>query len=221
MYPYLMECRLYDDVKHEARDLIHDVARRFGVRGAVRHRPVPHVTLFGPFGTRNIGKVKGIMADVGPSYGKLRYELDGFGYFEKSIWRVFKQKRVIYMKIRPSEEMAQFRRALAERLFRVCRVKEERVDRIDGFVFHSTIAINDIAARFDDIWEYLERRGMKGGGACYRATLLENSLINCEFDFVLGRMQDRRAALSRQVWRDTKRRAGYRGSHPDGSSRRP
>ena len=188
-------------------DLIHYVAREFGVRGAVRHRPVPHVTLFGPFGTRNMGKVKDIMADVGSPYCKLRYELDGFGYFEKSIWRIFKKKHAIYVKIMPSEEMAEFRRTLAEQLFRVCVAKDEKFDRTDGFAFHSTMAINDIAAQFDDIWEWLGRRGMKGGGTCYRVTLLENARINREYDFVRGRMLDREAALNPRVWRETKRLA--------------
>ena len=68
--------------KHLAKKLIYDIFHKFRVRGQVNKRPVPHVTLFGPFGCNNIRQVIHDISEIGSEYSELEYEINGFDYFE-------------------------------------------------------------------------------------------------------------------------------------------
>ena len=107
--PYLIEIRLMGESKHLARQLIYDIHRKFRVMGQVRKRPVPHVTLFGPFGCRNIRQVIHDIREVGAEYSELEYGINGFDYFELKKKFLFittsSKKHVIYLKIIPSENL--------------------------------------------------------------------------------------------------------------------
>ena len=209
MYPYLIECRLSDDIRHKVRHLIHDVSRRFNVMGVTRHRPVPHITMFGPFATSSIRDVIHAMKNIGLAYHRLDYRLDGFGYFEKrrGLFIPKKQKHVIYLRILPSDEMIEFRRALSKKIMPLCKVKNRKIDGADDFEFHATIAMDDINDRFDDIWKYLESFKLSNTGTCYRTSLINRKKIMCEYDFVQAKMFDRHMALRRDVWRTTRNAA--------------
>ncbi|MBI3640302.1 MAG: hypothetical protein HY223_08320 [Thaumarchaeota archaeon] len=101
-YPYLIEIRLRGNAKIVTKKLIFDIHNKFGVRGAVRKRPVPHVTLFGPFNTKSIKEVIQIMKSVGDNYSSFNYEISGFGYFELKKWSLIiprKKKHVDRYKI--------------------------------------------------------------------------------------------------------------------------
>ena len=80
--PYLIEIRMMGPPKHMARDLIYDVHKKFRVRGAVKHRPVPHMSLFGPFGCKSLRDVIHTIGEVGSEFSELPYDIDGFDYFE-------------------------------------------------------------------------------------------------------------------------------------------
>ena len=65
---YLIEIRLYGPAKRYLKGLIWDVAKRFRVTGAIRRRPVPHITLVGPFITNQINEVVREVEAVGKNF---------------------------------------------------------------------------------------------------------------------------------------------------------
>ncbi|MGY5149564.1 MAG: hypothetical protein ACW9W3_05825 [Candidatus Nitrosopumilus sp. bin_68KS] len=66
--PYLIEIRIRGDIRDLCKKLIFDIYHKFRVRGMVRKRPVPHITLFGPFGCRSIKNVIETIKEVGQDY---------------------------------------------------------------------------------------------------------------------------------------------------------
>jgi len=89
LYPYLIELRLKGNAKLVTKKLIYDIHNKFGVHGSVRNRPVPHVSLFGPFNTKSIREIIQIMKKVGDNYSSFNFEVSGFGYFERKKWSLF------------------------------------------------------------------------------------------------------------------------------------
>ena len=116
--PYLIEIRLMGETKHLTKKFIYDLFYRFKVRGQVRTRSVPHVTLFGPFGCKSIRQVIHTMGEIGSEYRELEYGVDGFDYFELKKKFLFvttsTKKNAIYLKIIPSKELEDFRSRLAK-----------------------------------------------------------------------------------------------------------
>lgn len=192
--------------RYVVQENIWKIARKFLVRGAVKKRPVPHVTLFGPFRTHSIKSVIRTIVDVAKQYDSFSYEIDGFGNFDyddNKWYTLKKRKAVIYLHIRASENMQQFRRELAEKLLSITYPKNRSNESLDDFKFHSTVAINDIADKFDDIWDHISKKPPKVHGICYRITLLKEGRIICEYDLVQKRKLNRQMALDRRIWKIT------------------
>ena len=128
--PYLIEIRMMGPPKHMARDLIYDIHKKFRVRGAVKHRPVPHMSLFGPFGCKSLRDVIHTIGEVGSEFSELPYDIDGFDYFEIKKKFLFittsSRKNVIYLKIKPSDELKEFRHKLAKKLLITLLKKENQ-----------------------------------------------------------------------------------------------
>lgn len=207
-FPYLIELRLRGDSKDVTKKLIFDIYNKFGVHGAVKKRPVPHVSLFGPFNTRSIKEIISIMNQVGKEYSRLDYEITGFGYFEhkvKSFLIPRKKKNVIYLKIKPDSNLLHFRHALAKEIIHKTKSKNIDYDSESDFKFHATLAMKDVHQKFKDIWDYLENYDIRTNGVCYRMTLLRNGKIVCEYDFVQKRILSRREALSKSSWLQTRK----------------
>jgi len=208
VYPYLIELRLGGDAKDVTRKLIFDLYNKFGVRGAVRRRPVPHVTLFGPFNTKSVREIKEIMKRIGNNYSCLDYEISGFGFFErKKISFIIprKKKHAIYLKIKPDSNLFKFRQELAKAIMFKSKSKNIEIDSESNFSFHVTLAMKDIHHRFDDIWNYLKLHSIETKGTSYRITLLNKSRIVCEYDFAQKRILNRNQALSRNSWKLTEK----------------
>lgn len=201
--PYLIEIRLMGEPKHLARQLIYDIFHKFRVKGQVRKRPVPHVTLFGPFGCKSIRDVIHTMGKVGSQYSELRYEIYGFDYFELKKKFLFittaTKKNVIYLKIVPSEDLKDFRHELAKKLLKFTDAVNTSHDSRDKFKFHATIAMKDIHHKFDEIWEYLKNYNIKTEGICYRITLLKQGKIMYEYELPTKRLLNRRQSLRRRT----------------------
>ncbi len=88
---YLIEVRLRGQSKAVTKNLIFDISKKFHVWGNVKKRPVPHVTLFGPFYTRSIKDIIQTMQKIGNSYSSLPYEITGFDFFEFKKGIIFKK----------------------------------------------------------------------------------------------------------------------------------
>lgn len=197
--PYLIEIRLMGETKHITKKLIYDIYHKFRVKGQIRKRPVPHVTLFGPFNTRNMREVIHSIGKIGSEYSELGYEIDGFDYFELKKKFLFittsTKKNVIYLKIKPSEELKDFRHKLSKKLLKITDSVNHDNDSKDEFKFHATLAMKDIDRKFEKIWEYLKNYEIKTKGVCYRITLLKNGKIMYEYELSTKKLLNRRQAL--------------------------
>ena len=199
--PYLIEIRIRGDIKDVCKKLIFDIYRKFRVRGVVKKRPVPHFTLFGPFGCRSIKSVIDVIKETGADYSKLEYQVKGFDYFELKKKFLFittsTKKNVIYLKINPSEELKDFWHKLAKRLLKITDTVNVDHDSKEEFKFHATLAMRDIDRKFDDIWEYLKKYDITKYGTSYRITLLKMGKIVCEYDLYEKKVLRRNQVLRR------------------------
>jgi 2'-5' RNA ligase len=177
--------------------LIFDVARRFHVRGITKRRPVPHITLAGPFETRDMGRVVNDVESVAKNYSLVNFKLKGFGYFNNP------EGKVVYVDIEPSKELEELRGELAQRLMSYAKLQEW--DKNMRFSFHATIAFKDIDRKFPKIWRYLQNIEIpKINQYILRITIIRNgSRIACEYDLMLKKWLNRREALSKSLWKKT------------------
>ena len=80
---YHIQFRFHGYAKRYLKRSIFEVARRFQVSGVTRKRPVPHISLAGPFETRDIERVIMDVESVAKKYNLVNFKLKGFGYFNK------------------------------------------------------------------------------------------------------------------------------------------
>lgn len=193
----MVEFRLCGPPRGAAKTLIYGLYKRFGVRGNVTHRPVPHVTLYGPFQTQSIRQVMRIISGTAQNYGPFCYTITRFGSFDKKIGQ-FSKKNVVYMKINPGPDMKQFRTRLYNGLSTITEPKDPSIDKIGSFTFHVTLALKDIDRHFHLIWKSLIRTRINVAGEFCGVTLLQNGKIMCEYDLGRGRMLSRAQALRRR-----------------------
>ena len=130
---YLIEFRFHGYAKKYLKRRIFEVARRFRVRGVTRKRPVPHITLAGPFETRNIKRVIRDVESVAKNYDLVNFKLKGFGYFNNP------NGKVIYADIEPSKELEELRWELAKRLMKYVELKEWDKDKKSHFMLQSPL----------------------------------------------------------------------------------
>jgi len=189
MVHYLIEFRFHGYAKKYTRSLIHEVARKFRVRGVTKNRAVPHITLFGPFTTRNEGKMVSEVVNVGREFALVPFIVKGFNYFDK-------EHKVIYLDVNPSAELKELRQELAQRLGKIS--DSQPWDDQKQFQFHSTVAFRDIDRKFSKIWEYIkdkEEPNIKQH--LLRITILKGKRILYEYDLILKKLLNRRQALSK------------------------
>ncbi len=200
--PFLIEIRIMGDIKKISRKLIYDIYHKFHVKGNVKHRPVPHISLFGPFRCRSIYNVVNAIGQVGSEYSELKYQVDGFDYFEQKKKFLFvttsTRKNAIYLKIIPSEALKDFRHSLAKDLLRITDSSNIDHDSKEKFQFHVTIAMKDIDQKFDAIWEYLKDYEIKSDAVSYRITLLKKGKIMYEYDLKTKRLLTRKQVIGRR-----------------------
>ena len=81
MKHYLIEFRFHGYAKKYAKRLIYDVGKKFRVKGVIRKKVVPHITMFGPFTTRNEKKIVSAVANVAQNYTLVPFTVKGFNFF--------------------------------------------------------------------------------------------------------------------------------------------
>ena len=192
---YLIEFRFHGYAKKYTKGLIHEVARKFRVRGVTQNRAVPHITLFGPFTTGREEKMVSEIVNVGRGFSLVPFIVKGFNYFDK-------EHKVIYLDVNPSAELKELRQELAQRLGRLS--DSQPWDTQKQFQFHSTVAFRDIDRKFSKIWEYIkgkEEPNIKQH--LLRITILKEGKILYEYDLMLQKLLNRRQALSRYWFNKT------------------
>ncbi len=188
MTHYLIDIRLMGPVKQQIRTLCDHLAETFKLGDKL---VTPHITLAGPFSTRDEQKLVADFTRVCTGQTVVpRYELGGYGFFDDT--------RVVFVTITPDESLRQFRYQLAQAISPYCSLRDYDLDSADAFRFHATLAMKLDWLTFRRIKWYF--RGLES--VIYRhhpirATLLRNSRILCEYDFIQGRMLTRAQALSR------------------------
>ncbi len=199
---YLIEIRIRGDIRDLCKKLIYDIFYKFRVSNVASKRPVPHISLFGPFDCKSIKPVIHEIKKTGKNYTKLEYKVSGFDYFELKKKFLFittsTKKNVLYLKIEASEDLKEFRHSLSKKLLKITKSVNIDNDSKEDFKFHATIAMRDIDRKFDRIWDYLKKYKIHKNGTSYRITLLRKGRIVCEYDLYEQRFLKRTQALRRK-----------------------
>ena len=188
MTRYLIDIRLMGSVKQQIRTLSDHLEEKFRIGNKL---VVPHITLAGPFSTVNEKKLIADFTRVCTDQTKIpNYEVGGYGYFDDS--------RVIFVTITPDDTLKQFRYQLSRAISPYCSLRSYDLDSAEEFRFHATLAMKLDWLTFQRIKWYFRRQDcVMYRHHPIRATLLRNSKILCEYDFIQERMLSRAQALSR------------------------
>jgi hypothetical protein len=151
----------------------------------------PHITLTGPFFCENEEKLVSDFTGICIGQKKIPgYEVGGYGFFGES--------KVVYVTITPDENLKQFRYQLSRTLAPYCSLRNYDLDSAEDFRFHATLAMKLDWLTFQRIkWYFRDEESVIYRHHPIRATLLRNSKILGEYDFIQERMLTRAQALSR------------------------
>lgn len=188
MTHYLIDIRLMGSVKHQIRNLSNHLSEKFNLGDK---RVIPHITLAGPFLTHHEKKLVADFTRICTNQKEIpKYEVGSYGFFHDS--------KVVYVTITPDENLKQFRYQLAQALSPYCSLRKYDLDSADEFRFHSTLAMKLDWLKFQRIkWHFRGQKSVIYRHHPIRATLLRNSKILCEYDFIQDRMLSRAQALSK------------------------
>jgi 2'-5' RNA ligase len=188
MTHYLIDIRLMGSVKDQIRNLSNHLQEKFNLGDK---RVIPHITLAGPFSTRNEKKLVEDFTRICMNQKEIpKYEVGSYGFFNDS--------KVVYVTITPDENLKQFRYQLSRAISPYCSLRKYDLDSADEFRFHSTLAMKLDWLTFQRIkWYFRRKESVIYRHHPIRATLLRNSKILCEYDFIQRRMLSRSLALSR------------------------
>lgn len=203
MTQFSIEFRLHGYPKHYLKRLIWEIAQKFRVKGAIKERPVPHVTLYGPSETNDIRKVLAVVEKVGRKYTLVPFAIKDFD------WREGKKGKVIAASIVASPELKNLREELAKELSKIST--HQPWDTKADFWFHTTVAFKDIDTKFDRIWHYVNaKEKVRFDQYLVRITILnKKGKIIREYDLLLKRWLKRWQAIGpvgRYWWRQTTRK---------------
>jgi 2'-5' RNA ligase len=185
---YLIDIRLMGSVKHQIRSLSNRLQERFNLGD---RQVIPHITLVGPFSTHDEKQLVADFTRICESQkGIPKYEVGGYGFFDSS--------RVIFVEIRPDENLRQYRWQLSQAFAPYCTFRSYDLDSADQFRFHSTLAMKLDWLTYQRIkWDFRNQENVRYQHHPIRVTLLRDSRIVCEYDFVQGRMLSRSQARSK------------------------
>ncbi len=194
MTHYLIEFRFHGHAKRCIKDIIFDISKKFNVHGVTRKHPIPHVTLVGPFYTNNEKKLVEEFTKIMKKYTPTKFTLNGFDYFGNWLFG----NRTIFIDVKPSEELKVIRFELSNRLGYFCKLNKHDKESKEKFKFHATVAFKDINQKFSKIWTYIKQKeGPKINQTLIRITLLKNSKILLEYDFIQKRLLTRKQAKNK------------------------
>jgi 2'-5' RNA ligase len=188
MTHYLIDIRLMGSVKHQIRNLSNHLQEKFNLGDKL---VTPHITLAGPFSTNDEQKLIEDFTRICSNQKVIpKYEVRSYGFFDDT--------RVVFVAITPDENLKQFRYQLSQALLPYCSLRNYDLDSADEFRFHATLAMKLDWLTFRRIkWYFRRQESVMYRHHPIRATLLRNTRILCEYDFIQERMLSRAQALSR------------------------
>lgn len=119
------------------------IAARFGVHAALKIPP--HVTLFNPFETDDIGSLPDVLRDLSAAQAPIPLRITGFNSFDEAVW---------FLDVEQKPELL----ALKEKIASAVRKTTGQEDRRAGMTphFHLTLAYKDVTPEaFSAIGEFL------------------------------------------------------------------
>jgi len=188
MTRYLIDIRLMGSVKQQIRTLSDHLQEKFSLGNKL---VIPHITLAGPFSTNDETKLVEDFTRVCTDQKEVpKYELGGYGFFNDS--------RFVFVMITPDVNLKQFRYQLSRAISLYCSLRKYDLDPAEEFTFHATLAMKLDWLTFRRIkWYFRGQESVIYRHHPIRATLIRNSKIICEYDFIQNRMLSRAQALSR------------------------
>jgi len=185
MAHYLIEFRFFGKAKYEMKQLIYDITRKFHLP---HERAIPHTTLAGPLFTKNESRLIQDFKRICSESQFMNYEIDGFD--------TFKDSRVVFIRIKQSKKLDEFRWKLSQTIQPYCTLKP--FDYKQDFEFHATLKMKLNHEKFNQIKNYVAHiKPPKYKNFMIRATLLKNKHILCEYDFLQRRALSRWEAKNR------------------------
>jgi 2'-5' RNA ligase len=175
-------------VKHQISTLSNQLSAKFNIRDKC---VIPHITLAGPFSTSYEDKLVEDFTRVCTGQEKIpKYEVGGYGFFDKT--------KVVYVSITPHETLQQFRYHLSRAIAPYCSLRDYDLVSPEAFTFHSTLAMKLDWLTFQRIkWYVRNKENVVYRHHPIRVTLLRNSKIVCEYDFLQKRMLTGKQAMSK------------------------
>jgi 2'-5' RNA ligase len=153
-------------------------------------KAVPHISLAGGFTTNNEKQLLKDFVSICSKTPLCKFTIDGFGYFEN-------ETGVIFINIKPNENLKTFRWTVAQTISKYCNLRE--FDYKQDFKFHATLAMNLKDHDFSKIKKYIDEvKEPQYKQILIRVTILKNSRILCEYDFLQRRLLNRTEALSKR-----------------------
>ncbi|MGD0857376.1 MAG: DnaJ domain-containing protein [Dehalococcoidia bacterium] len=206
IYQFLIEYRLRDSAKEYARDIIFDIARKFGIAGSTnfkgyaghpRNRALPpHTVLYGTATTKDIDKVKYTIDQIVSKYTLVPFRID------KKLINL--HNKAICLTITPSRQLEELRWELAKELNKFCNTKPYDLER--SFVFHITIANDRDPSKISKILKYINPRSLNTFNLhVSRLTVLEDGSdsIICEYDLIFRKWLTGEQAIDPNLWNKT------------------
>jgi 2'-5' RNA ligase len=185
---YLIEFRFFGKTKQEIKSLIWDINKKYHIRP--KRRPVPHISLVGPFTTNNEKEVIRRFQSICQNQDIMEFEVIGFDTFEDN--------RVVFIDIKPDAKLDEFRWELSRNLQPFCKLTQFDIYR--KFEYHSTIAMKLNPRKFAYVKQYINKLSTRHfRNVLLRVTLIKNSRILYEYDFLLRKLLNRREAKSKKI----------------------
>jgi hypothetical protein len=188
MTRYLIDIRMMGSVRDQIRTLSNHLEEKFNLGDKL---VIPHITLAGPFSTQNEKKLVEDFKRICTNQKEIpKYDIGESGFFYDT--------KAVFVSITPDETLKQFRYQLSMALSPYCSLRNYDLDSADAFRFHATLAMKLDWLTFQRIkWYFRKKEPVMYRHHPIRATLLRNSRILCEYDFIQGRMLSRAQATSR------------------------
>ena len=188
MTRYLIDIRIMGPVKRQISMLASGLYKQFSPGD---RQVIPHITLAGPFSTTDEERlVKDFTRVCTDQKAIPKYEVGGYGFFDDT--------RVVFVTITPDETLKQFRYQLSRAISPYCPLRDYDLDSAEEFRFHATLAMKLDWLTFQRIkWYFRNQEPVIHRHHPIRATLLKNSKILCEYDFIQARMLTPAQARSR------------------------
>lgn len=157
---------------------------------------MPHITIFGPYDTKQGLEVKQRTQEVLSNYSVVPFTVSGFDSFEDT--------NVVYADVNPSTELRSLRRYLANRLEPVT-YNQRSWDLCDSYEFHVTIA-TDLDDQTSSVLQYVEREyEIDMELYATRFPALDRRRMMWEWDLPRGVELSAQEATTKQSWEKTMR----------------